>query len=430
MVGIVRGYDVRLCLFGAALWMGLLAQKVTAITSQFFQSFANEKFVIPICTAMGFAYVLKHTGCDAHLVRLLTNPLRHVRLLLIPGVVCVGFLVNIPVISQTSTAVCIGAVVVPLLRAAGYSPLAIGSCLAFGASIGGELLNPGAPELNTIANRLKIDSKSVIPYTFQLLLIHVPVALGIFWYLTIRGEKHFPPVGDAKALQIEDKDLPINYLRAFVPIVPLALLFVTGPPFDWLHIPKNWVLTPTTSESVYSSRLIGLAMLIGVAIAALSNPWKLRGVAKEFFSGAGFAFTEVISLIIIANCFGKAIELVGLADWLGRMISMVPSLLNPAAAILPCGFAAISGSGIASTQSLYGFFVEPAITAEKDPARMGALISVAAAAGRTLSPVAAVVLMSAKLTGVEPWKITGRLVIPLLSGLSVLVVLKLMGILS
>ena len=50
---------------------------------------------------------------------LLVKPLRRVRWLLVPGVIAVGFLVNIPVISQTSTAVCIGPVVVPLMRAAG-----------------------------------------------------------------------------------------------------------------------------------------------------------------------------------------------------------------------------------------------------------------------------------------------------------------------
>src|SRR5207253_1624730 len=83
------------------------------------ETFSSEKFVVPICSAMGFAYVLRHTECDKHLVRLLTAPLRHVRFLLVPGVVLVGFVVNVPVISQTSTAVCIGPVVVPLLRAAG-----------------------------------------------------------------------------------------------------------------------------------------------------------------------------------------------------------------------------------------------------------------------------------------------------------------------
>jgi DcuC family C4-dicarboxylate transporter len=92
---------------------------------------------------MGFAFVLKHTGCERHLVMLLINPLRNFRALLVPGVIAVGFVVNIPLVSQTSTAVCLGTVVVPLMRAAGYSMPTIGPLLL--ESVGGELLNP-APE--------------------------------------------------------------------------------------------------------------------------------------------------------------------------------------------------------------------------------------------------------------------------------------------
>ncbi|MFM8271781.1 MAG: hypothetical protein ACKODX_05540, partial [Gemmata sp.] len=150
IVLVVKGWDVRLVLLAAALVIGGVAGDVPAVVREFLATFSNEKFVVPICTAMGFAYVLKHTGCERHLVLLLVRPLRHVRWLLVPGVIAVGFVVNIPLISQTSTAVCLGAVVVPLMRAAGYSMATIGACLLLGASVGGELLNPGAPELLTV----------------------------------------------------------------------------------------------------------------------------------------------------------------------------------------------------------------------------------------------------------------------------------------
>ena len=55
-----------------------------------FFPYSNEKFVVPICCAMGFAYVLRHTGCDQHLVQLLVKPVRRVRILLLPGTVLIG----------------------------------------------------------------------------------------------------------------------------------------------------------------------------------------------------------------------------------------------------------------------------------------------------------------------------------------------------
>src|SRR5262245_51209231 len=129
VVAVVRGLEVRLTLFLAALAIGAMAGCFDLIIQKFFETFSNEKFVLPICSAMGFAYVIRHCGCDRHLVRLLVAPVRRMKSLVIPGVVLVAFTVNIPVISQTSTAVCVGPVVIPLLRATGFSPLTAGATL-------------------------------------------------------------------------------------------------------------------------------------------------------------------------------------------------------------------------------------------------------------------------------------------------------------
>lgn len=74
IVAIYRGLEVRLTLFLAALVLGTMAGRMDVIINTFFTTFANEKSVVPICTAMGFAYVLRHTGCDKHLVHLLLRP--------------------------------------------------------------------------------------------------------------------------------------------------------------------------------------------------------------------------------------------------------------------------------------------------------------------------------------------------------------------
>ena len=57
----------------AALVIAAVAGDVPAVAREFLATFSNEKFVVPICSAMGFAYVLKHTGCERHLVLLLVR---------------------------------------------------------------------------------------------------------------------------------------------------------------------------------------------------------------------------------------------------------------------------------------------------------------------------------------------------------------------
>src|SRR4051794_18734390 len=150
---IVRRVDVRLVLLLTALALGILGGNPMAVVRVFLTTFSNERFVVPICTAMGFAWVMRYTGCDQHLVHLLVRPLTRVRFLLLPGTVVVGFLVNIPVVSQTSTAATLGPVAIPILQSAGFAPLTIGATLLLGSSVGGELLNPGAPELRTVVEK-------------------------------------------------------------------------------------------------------------------------------------------------------------------------------------------------------------------------------------------------------------------------------------
>src|SRR2546421_7830742 len=90
---VLRRVDVRLVLLLAALALGSVAGQPMLILRKFLSTFADEKFVVPICTAMGFAYVLRHTGCEQHLVQLLVQPLRRRPALLIPGTVLVAFCV-------------------------------------------------------------------------------------------------------------------------------------------------------------------------------------------------------------------------------------------------------------------------------------------------------------------------------------------------
>jgi DcuC family C4-dicarboxylate transporter len=450
VVLVIKGYDVRLVLLGAALLIATATGDPALVPREFLATFSNEKFVVPICTAMGFAFVLKHTGCDRHLVSLLVNPLRHFRLLLVPGVVAIGFVVNIPLVSQTSTAVCLGAVVVPLMRAAGYSMATTGATLLLGASIGGELLNPGAPELLTVFRETGVSTTVMASqYMPPLAFTQLAVATAVFWLMSVYWERSSRKPSDGTHDASAAKPAPgmsspfsaadtgeataeplgrISVLKAMVSFVPLVLLFATAPPFSFFDVPDEWViarLPDGSRDPVYSSRLIGFAMLIGVLVAAAVTPNKARDSVKEFFAGAGYGFANVVSLIVTANCFGKAIQHAGLAQLLGDLIEKVPGLIHTLAAFVPLAFAAISGSGMASTQSLYGFFHEPAIKLGLDPVDIGALVSLGSAAGRTMSPVAAVVLMCSALTGSNPFTLVKRVALPLVTGIVVVLLLDL-----
>ncbi len=426
---ISRQVEVRLSLLLAALALGVLAGNPMSIVRKFLETFANEKFVVPIGTALGFAYVLRHTQCDQHLVHLLVQPLTKVRFLLIPGTLVIGYLVNMPIISQTSTAVVIGPVVIPILWAARIPPATIGAALVLGCSIGGELLNPAAPELRTVmveseraAKELNravpaITGNHCVERILPLSLLGLAVAGGIFWALNRQVENSAPPESASDPPGGVEPVFAINYLKALVPLVPLLLLYLVGAPLRLWSIPFSWLenLPPDQAPpGRFDSRLVGAAMLAGVAVAALVVRTSVREVARVFFEGAGYGFTHIISLIVAANCFGEGIQVIGIANVVGDMIRALPALLLPAAGLLSLGFSFLCGSGMATTQSLFGFFAGPALHVGIDPAHVGAVVALTAAAGRTMSPAAAVLLVWATMTKTEPLALIKLVAPPLL----------------
>jgi DcuC family C4-dicarboxylate transporter len=424
-LAVARGLEVRLTLLVAAGLLGLLAGRPQVIVQTFLGTFADEKFVVPICTALGFAYVLGHSGCDQHLVHLLLRPLQRTRWLLVPGTVVVGYFVNLPIVSQASTVVSLGPVVIPILRAGRVSAVTTGAALLLGGSIGGELLNPGAPELNTIVQELQRPERAPGQYDHQrcvervlpLSLCGLGVATLVFWVLSLRHERNAalaePEGGDTAPFRV-------NFAKALVPLLPLILLYLAAPAVRIIEIPSDWLVRPGEADR-RESRLIGAAMLLGSVVAAATKPRTLPAATLAFCKGAGFGFQHIISLIVVANCFGRGIGQIGLASLVDALILAQPGWLIPAAGIVAWAFALLCGSGMAATQSLYAIFAGPALQTGVDPTHVGAVVAICAAAGRTMSPVAAVTLICADLTQTPPLALVRRVALPLFAALATVI---------
>ncbi len=401
---------------------------LACIVRKFLTTLADEKFVVPICTSMGYAHVLRETGCDKQLVELLVKPLRHFRPLVLPGVVLVAFVVNIPLISQASTAVAAGIVLIPLARAAGLSPITSGAALVLGCSIGGELLNPGAPELRTIVESLReqdpdLTSEGCLAPIRSLIGWHLAAATLVFWLFNRRRRCEAVPAANTP---VEPCPPRVNLAKAAVPFLPLVVLLLASGPTQQFQVPTDWLVADPANKAevrLFESRLIGAAMLLGVAAATLTSPRRIQAITAAFFEGAGFALTYIVGIIVAASCFGEGLKMMGLTRLLGDLIQAAPPLLLPLALALPMLFGLLSGSGMAATQAMFGLFVEPARALGADPLLVGALVSMGAAAGRTMSPVSAVMLMTGQLTETNPLDLFRRVAPPLLVGAMVILVL-------
>ena len=422
---IVRRVDVRLVLLAAAVPLFAVSGGLKLMLTKLVAEMANPGTVVPICTALGFAYVLRITECDQHLIRLLLRPLRHVRWLLIPGGISAGYLVNTTIVSQTGTAAVLGPILIPLLRAGGVQPAAAGAILLLGSSMGGELFNPGAVEMRKLAELTGLSGPEVVARSTAQNLLACGTALLSFWALAqFRGGRKPVPgaVGAAAETETEPAggsiDFAINPIKAVVPLLPLVLLFTDS---------SLGALSPL--RALEGPAKILAAMLIGIILAGLTSPRVGGQLATAFFEGAGYAYTHVISLIVTASTFAEGINRSGLIAVIVQGLVGWPTAALAVSAIAPWALAVVSGTGIAPAVSIMEFFVPVAASMHLDPVRLGTVAALGSHFGRTMSPAAAVVAMSSKLAHVPPSSLIRQVVLPLAIGGATLLVATLLGLL-
>ena len=112
---LVKGAETRLVLLTGGFAMAIISMKPMAAFDAFHQRMIFGGLIEPILSVMGFAYVMKLTKCDAHLIHLLAGALSKAKWLLVPGAGIVTAIINIPLTSAAGVSAAVGAILIPLL---------------------------------------------------------------------------------------------------------------------------------------------------------------------------------------------------------------------------------------------------------------------------------------------------------------------------
>lgn len=405
-----RRVEIRLVLLGAGLLMCVLAGNPLAAADTFTRGMVTS-MVAPICAAMGFAAVMSATGCDKHLVHLLLAPIRRVRWLALPGGILVAYLVNMAVPSQTSTAAALGPILVPLLLASGYTPVVAGGALILGASYGGDLLNPGAQDVQAIAGVVSLSAPELSARVIPASIVGAGVAALVYALLN-RPQRR----ADAKDEDAEPIEFRLDPVRALIPLVPVALLLAGYGGFA----PLAWLVrTPSGDEwtALANALPVVRAMLIGTVLSLIVAWREVQALTRSFFDGMGAAYATIISLTITAQVFGAGIAAMGVADALLDAARQSGSLTLLSAAF-PWGLSVLSGSGSGPILTFAQTFLAH-MDAAADTVRLAALACFGGAFGRTMSPVSAVVVYTAGLVGMSPVLLVRQLLPALVAGAAI-----------
>jgi DcuC family C4-dicarboxylate transporter len=323
--------------------------------------------------------------------------------------------------SQTSTAAALGPILIPLLLAAGHAPVIAGAALLLGASFGGDLLNPGAQDIQAVAGVANLSGSALSLRIIPASLAGMAVATVVFTLLN-RLTVRTAPVDTAATgwplvpAPLEEVAFRLDLVKALIPLVPIALLlagYAGWPPLAWLITPPagaEW-------EPLANALPVVRAMLIGALLAVVVGWREITALTRSFFDGMGNAYAGIISLTITAQCFGAGLAAIGLAEALLRLATET-QMLGPLAAGFPWALSTLSGSGSGPVLAFAQTFLTQ-VDPSQDPTRLGALACFGGAFGRTMSPVAAVVVYTSGLVGVAPVPLVTRVLPALLAGAAV-----------
>jgi DcuC family C4-dicarboxylate transporter len=131
-------------------------------------------------------------------------------------------------------------------------------------------------------------------------------------------------------------------------------------------------------------------------------------MTNEFFNGMGKAYGDVIGIIIAAGVFAAGLKTAGLIDVFIDTLKHSNEIARWGGSIGPFLMAVISGSGDAAA-----FAFNEAVTPHAKDFGMtipdlGMLAAISGALGRTMSPVAGVVIVVSGIAKVSPLDVVKR----------------------
>lgn len=382
IVLMVKQYETRLVLFCAGMIMALLAGEPMAPFKAFSHAMQENKLFEAIISVMGFAFVMKATQCDQHLILSLVRPLRKAGIFLVPGATLVTFFINTSITSSAGCSAAVGSILIPILLASGVHPAIAAASIYAGTY--GAIFNPGYAQVALVAEVAKVSNMEVVSNHFMPMLVSgLIAAFSLMAVAFLRKEHTGYVVPDGQ--KIAD-DFSVKPLMAVVPLIPLVLLIM-----------GNFGVIP-----VFKQLAISHAMIIGIFCAFAVTRMSPQKISKEFWHGAGDAFGHVFGIIICALVFVSGLKAIGAISAMTELMIGTPDIAKISSAVGPFLLAVVSGSGDAAAVAFNRAVTPEAANFGLAAIDMGSAAAICGALGRSMSPIAGGMVICATFAGCSP----------------------------
>ena len=384
---LLKRHESRMVLIAAGILMCIIGGKPMAALDAFAKSMTNAGLITSVCSCMGFAWCMKYTGCDKHLVVAIGKVLKKMGFLLIPGATLATFVVNIAIPSAAGCSAAVGVIFIPILMAAGVHPAMAAAAVKSGTY--GSMLNPGLVHNGVIAKLAGTQITDVIGNHMMATVAGVIVAAVVLTVIAIvlKENKGYVPEGSV----VDDDSFSVNPLYAIMPLIPVIILLL-----------GSTKVVPVLKMGVPHAMIIGAILDLA---ATRKSPVELT---KSFFNGMGDAYANIIGIIISVGVFVAGLKALGLIKALIAWMLNSTGIVKIAATFGPFLLALISGSGDAATVAFNEAVTPHAAEFGISTMNMGSIAALGGTLGRTISPIAGATIICAGIAGVDPMEVCKR----------------------
>ncbi|MGT9063770.1 C4-dicarboxylate transporter DcuC [Enterococcus faecalis] len=377
---------------------------------------------IVIMILFGYSGYMNAIGANQMAVNFLVKPLMKIKRksLFVPVVFLIGNLMSLVVPSASSLAIILMSILYPMLASMGISSLTAAGVIAMTATI---MPTPLGADNVIAANTLGYD---VLNYVVWNAKISLPSLLIIavaqyFWQKYCdkkEGKAAYVSLNEEGLSKQKEFDVPKFY--AILPILPLLLIVGVG---------IAGMFVKGITMDIFVLTFISFFIAVLVETLRLKSFKKVQDTAVEMFKGMGQGFSQVVMLVVGGSLFTSAIQTLGIIDSIMASVEasssagIVTTLIFSGATTL---FGILSGGGLAMFYAVIELIPGIAEKAGIDGILISLPMQMIANLTRTISPVAAVVMIVASTVGVSPIRILKRTSVPTIIGIISVIVFSIL----
>ena len=377
---------------------------------------------LTLVSIAGVSTYLNHIGASQALVKATSRPVMAVKnpyVLLILVLIFVS-LMYVFITGATSLSLLLMGTLYPVLRNAGISAKTAVATIVIPTA-----WEYGPGQINAVigANAINVEIMDFVvnhQTIFQAMLLILIPLVNIVWQRHCdRIDGYNPSEDRGKYLETLEKQHDDNdtvpKFYALLPILPFIFLFGFSS-----MVMKSITMT------------IPIAMMSTISICIIIEAIRFRSIQRAFdnfeawLKGTGMIFASVLTLMIAAEYFSAGLTNIGAIN---TLIDTAKSFdLGPSGIVIVfSGFilltAFITGSGNAPVMAFIPIVPQIATNFDVNPLLPLLPILFAAGIGRTMSPVAGVIITVSGMAGLTPLDVIKRTSVPMLSSMVVVLIM-------